>query len=98
MFLRRKKLFKSGKFRDMIGCGADELRLHLESQFKRGMSWDNYGKVWHVDHVQPLSSLDYEDETQRKIAMHFSNLRPEFAKKNMSLGGKIKEPQLSLRF
>lgn len=30
-----------------LGCSIPELRLHLESKFQPGMTWDNYGQ-WHM--------------------------------------------------
>ena len=40
---------------DLLGYSVDELRQHLESLFQDGMSWQNYGTQWHIDHVIPKS-------------------------------------------
>lgn len=66
---------------------VDELKLHLESKFKDNMTWDNYGKYWHVDHVKPLSWFDLE--TEFKEAWCLDNLQPLTAKENLSKNNKF---------
>lgn len=80
-----------------VGCSIPELKRHLESQFKKGMSWANHSKTgWHIDHVIPCSSFDHADEKQIYQCWHFSNLRPMWAKQNLKKGAKITNPQMSL--
>lgn len=66
-----------------FGCSSNELRDHLERQFTKGMTWDNYGTFWHVDHIRPLASFNLYDKEQRKIANHYSNLQPLTADENI---------------
>jgi hypothetical protein len=68
----------------LIGCTSAFLKEHLQSQFKDGMNWDNYGSVWHVDHIKPLASFDLFNLEHRKQANNWSNLRPMFAKENQA--------------
>lgn len=79
-----------------VGCSYDFLREHLQAQFSKGMAWNNFGAVWHIDHIQPLASFDLSDPQQLAIAGHYTNLRPMFAKANLKKGSKITVPQLSL--
>lgn len=71
-----------------LGCTGAELKLHLESMFLDGMSWDNYGTVWHVDHKIPLSWFDMNHEGDRKTALCYTNLQPMFALENIRKGGR----------
>lgn len=72
-----------------MGCTIKKLRAHLESQFKPGMTWDNWSqKGWHVDHIKPLASFDLTDDEQVKKAVHFTNLQPLWAFENQSKGAK----------
>ena len=71
----------------LIGCDIPHLIKHLESNFKDGMTWDNYGK-WHVDHIQPCISFDLEDINQQKKCFHYTNLQPLWAKENWLKGDK----------
>ena len=70
---------KSARTVALLGCSIPSLRMHLERQFQRGMTWENYGygaDKWHVDHIAPCSSFDLSDPEQQRQCFHFSNLRP----------------------
>lgn len=54
-----------------------DLQQHLESQFKKDMSWNNYGKVWWVTYKVPLSQLDLTNEQDLKLATSIKNMQPE---------------------
>ena len=58
-----------------LGCTIDELRVHLESQFQHGMSWDNRGE-WHIDHKKALANFDLTDREELLKAVHYTNLQP----------------------
>lgn len=81
--LRDRRISKSKKSIETIGCGWGELRAHLESMFSDGMSWENMN-LWHVDHIVPLALAKTEDEVMRLC--HFSNLQPLWATENLSKG------------
>lgn len=72
---------------EIIGCSKDDLRKHLESKFKNGMTWGNYGKYWHIDHIVPLISARTADDVKRLC--HWTNLQPLTAFDNISKGAKI---------
>lgn len=73
-----------------LGCSIEELKTHIENQFEKGMSWDNWShSVWHIDHISPLSRFDLTNEDQFKQACHFTNLRPMWATDNLRKHNKI---------
>lgn len=70
-----------------LGCTIDELKLHIESQFEPGMTWDNWGKgegCWHIDHIIPFHLLDMTQYSHQRLVCHYKNLRPMWAKDNLS--------------
>lgn len=71
-----------------VGCSVEELKNHLESQFKDSMSWENHGKVWHVDHIIPLCNFDHGNEIEIYKAWNYNNLQPLFVKDNLLKGSK----------
>lgn len=72
---------KSKRTIELIGCPVESLLEHLERQFTRGMSWDNYGE-WHIDHIKPCASYDFSKEEHQRECFHYSNLQPLWAKDN----------------
>jgi len=72
---------------EIIGCSKDDLRKHLESNFRRGMTWQNYGSYWHIDHIVPLISAKSPEEVKRLC--HWTNLQPLTAFENISKGSKM---------
>lgn len=57
-------------------------RSYLEEQFQPGMTWENYGTVWHVDHRIPLATLDMRDPTNQQFLFNYKNTRPMLADAN----------------
>jgi hypothetical protein len=82
----------------LLGCSTKQLAKHLESQFKRGITWENYGTEWHVDHIIPCASFDHSDPRQVAQCWHWTNLRPLRADENLKKGASITDPQMSLLF
>ena len=86
---------------DVVGYSVEELKLHLESQFEDGMTWGNYGE-WHIDHIIPVSAFSFDDPSNIdfKRCWSIENLRPLWAKENLSKGSKTEkhfQPYLKLR-
>ncbi len=89
--IRLLALGKSGRRTvDLIGYSMDDLRGHLERQFRDGMTWDNYGE-WHIDHIIPLASFSFTslDDPELRRAWSLPNLRPLWAKENMRKHDKV---------
>ena len=72
-----------------LGCTLEELKIHLENQFKEGMTWDNWKPDgWHIDHIKPLSKFDLTDPVQFKEAVHYTNLQPLWWNENLEKSDK----------
>jgi len=88
-YLILKKINKENKTLELIGCSPQELRNHIEKYFRKGMSWENYGiDTWHIDHIRPLSLAKSWDDIVRLKLMHYTNLRPLWAKENLQKSDK----------
>ncbi len=85
--LKKKCNIRGSLIVEYIGCSIPELKVHLESQFTEGMSWDNYGiGGWEVDHIQPISKANSREEFIQ--LSHYSNLRPLWSEDNRKKGSK----------
>lgn len=73
----------SSKQSGFIGCSPMELRSHIERQWKRGMSWENYGQ-WHIDHIIPCAAFNLTEARHVSLCFHYSNLQPLWAQHNQS--------------
>lgn len=69
----------------LLGYTPADLVKHIEKNFIDGMSWDNR-KQWHIDHIKPISSAKTEADVIRLNQL--SNLRPLWARDNMSKGAR----------
>lgn len=86
---------KNGRgWESLVGYTAKQLIRHLEKQFDKGMSWENYGAGWHLDHKIPVSVFNFTEigHLDFKKCWSLKNLRPMWAKENLSKGAKIKKP------
>ncbi len=76
-WLKGSKAFRH--WEEIVNFTVSDLREHLESKFRDGMTWENYGSYWHVDHVKPLSLCTSTEE-----AWTLSNLQPLTKFENLS--------------
>ncbi len=86
-----KRGSKGGRhWETLVGYTINELKEHLEKQFRPGMSWNNYG-MWHIDHKKPKTSFDFKspDDDGFKQCWALGNLQPLWAKDNINKGVKI---------
>ena len=81
-----------------VGCSLDELKKYLEKQFIKNMSWNNYGSVWHLDHCVPCNNFDLSKDIEVKKCFNYNNMKPMFAKENLSKQNFYSEPTLTFLF
>lgn len=84
--LRSKGYNKDTKTFEILGCTSVEFAIHIESQFTKGMNWDNR-HLWEIDHIIPMDSAKTEEEAIK--LNHHTNLRPLWAEDNKKKGAKI---------
>lgn len=80
---------KAGSAVRDLGCSIPELLDHLESQFNRRMTRDNWGTYWHIDHIYPLAAADLTDRVQFLAANNWQNLQPLTATANEKKNDKV---------
>ena len=73
---------------DLLPYTAAQFADHIERQFKKGMTWENHGD-WHVDHIVPLDAFIKDGCFDPAIINSLPNMRPIWARQNLSKGSKI---------
>ena len=84
-YLTKKGENKYSSIKKDIGCTKKELKNHLEKTFVKGMGWKNYGKIWSVDHIKPISKFKFN---RMHEANHYLNLQALFIKDNITKSNK----------
>ena len=79
---------------DMLGCSYDYFIRWIEYQLYDGMTLENYGKIWHLDHCKPCASYDMQNI---KECFHWSNIRPLKSEKNFKKSDKVIPYELVLQ-
>jgi len=67
---------KTGSAIEDLGCPVEFFKEYLEDKFYAGMTWDNYGKYWQIDHIIPLRKFDLTDRKQLLKAINYKNMQP----------------------
>jgi len=79
----------NSKVFDLLDYSLQDLMSHLEAQFQEGMTWENHGE-WHIDHIRPVCSFNFTSKHDKEFKECWAlfNLRPLWAKDNLSKGGR----------
>jgi len=76
---------KKNEYYNLIGTYPELFRKHIESKFKNGMTWDNYGS-WHIDHIKAVYYFNLENEEEVNQCFNYLNLQPLDAIDNLKKG------------
>src|SRR6266498_277848 len=60
----------------LVGCSIEQLKRHLEDQFRLGMTWENYGTYWHID--ENMRKNDIDPRTGHKASNHEATTNSQF--------------------
>lgn len=82
------KRVNTGHNSKKVSYTAQKLKQRIEFNFRNGMSWDNWGD-WHIDHTKPVKRFLDQGITDITIINALCNLRPLWAKDNLSKGAKF---------
>lgn len=69
---------KCDKFIKLLGCTIDFYILHIEKQFLPEMTWENFGKIWEINHIKGLINFDLTKEEEQLKAFNYINTEPRF--------------------
>ena len=88
IILTKTRTEKLCKTESLLGYKYEDLISHIQRQFTKGMSWDNYGE-WHIDHIIPISHMIKTGVTSPSEINALPNLRPIWASENLNKRDKL---------
>ena len=74
---------KAGHTIELLGCSIDQFKIYMQNMFKPGMTWENYGAVWHIDHIIPCSFFNMSYPEHQIACFNWQNLQPMFGEENL---------------
>lgn len=83
------KVRKTRHTGEYLGAPITLIVKWLEFNFTEDMSWDNYGKMWHIDHTIPINTFKLHDETEALMCFCWMNLMPLYATQNLKKSDKL---------
>jgi len=95
--LKSKNNSKNKHSVEYLGCSSSEYSKWLFN-YNPDYNLENHGKVWHIDHVIPLSTFDLESEPQQLIAFNWRNTMPLSVKDNLAKNRKIIKEQVEQHY
>lgn len=92
--LKRNKEMHTIKYLGSNSIDYLQWILHNDKDY----TLENQGKVWHIDHVIPLSTFDLENKEEQLIAFNWRNTMPLAANENMKKNNKIISSQIEQHY
>ena len=80
---------KETSYKYLIGCDIDFFKKWIEFRFDDEMTWNNYGTSWHIDHIIPISIFNFNNQIDKQICFHWSNLQPLKCLENQQKSNKL---------
>jgi len=72
---KSKKQYKTEQY---LGCSIDNYKEYLENLFHPEMNWGNYGTIWEIDHIVPVSTFNLCKEEEILKCFNYKNTQPLF--------------------
>jgi hypothetical protein len=77
--IKQYNLKKQTSALNLVGIPIKEFISYIENKWVDGyMNWENWGGIWELDHITPISSYDLTDPKQLKECFHYTNYQPLF--------------------
>ena len=74
----------------LLGCTKQKFIEYLTKKLKENMTLENYGE-WQIDHIYPISKINFSDIEQIKKYLNYTNLQPLNKIENIKKSNKIVE-------
>jgi hypothetical protein len=79
---------------EYLGCDSEQYFNWLKYNFNENYNFENYGEIWHIDHVIPIYTFNLNNENEQLLALNWRNTTPLLASDNLKKGIKISYSQI----
>jgi hypothetical protein len=73
----------------LVGTTKEGFIKHINKFVVSGMTKENFGKEWGLDHIVPVELFDLNHEDQKKICYNYNNIMPMFNSDNRLKGASV---------
>ena len=91
------KVHKAKSSIEYLGTSTNDY-LDWIMTYNSDYNLDNYGPVWHIDHVIPISHFDLSNEKDQLLAFNWRNTMPLSANENLKKNNRLDTTQLTTHF
>lgn len=86
-FLKHNNVMTESSMK-LLGCNKQQFIEYLTKKLKENMTLENYGE-WQIDHIYPISKIDFTNIEQIKKYLNYTNLQPLNKIENIKKSNKI---------
>ncbi len=81
--------YKSKEILNLIGIDKDGFINHVNKFLLDGMTLENFGTVWGLDHIVPVHLFDSNNINDLKLCYNYNNIMPMFNSDNRLKGASV---------
>ena len=80
---------KNTTYTSVLGCDLEFFKSWIQFRFDSEMAWDNFGTLWQIDHILPISLFNLKNTNEIKTCFHWTNLQPLYSDQNRLKSNKL---------
>jgi hypothetical protein len=73
----------------LLGIDKNGFIDHINKYLIEGMTKENFGKEWGLDHIVPVELFDLSDDCDLKLCYNFNNIMPMYNSDNRHKGASV---------
>ena len=73
----------------LLGIDKQEFKNHIDKYLIPGMTLENFGKDWGLDHIVPVELFNLNSENETKVCYSYLNIIPMFNNDNRLKGASV---------
>jgi len=73
----------------LLGTTKEKFIEHINKQLIEGMTKENFGKTWGLDHIVPVELFNLDDLNDKFMCYNYNNIMPMFNSDNRLKGASV---------